>query len=282
MTTQSDNEKTALEQRYGQQPKPSNVHWTPEVKTIMNHRSVRAFLPDALPDGTIETMVAAAQSASSSSALHQWSLIAVTDKELKQKLADTIAATVPTDHIPWIEEAPVLLLWVADLSRSDAITREQGGNPFVLDYLDSLLMTSIDSALAAQNAAIAAESMGLGLVFLGVMRNAAKEVAEILNLPSLSFVTFGMAVGHPDPARPSGIRPRPSQSVVLHYNKYNQDNYRKYLPAYEDAFLHFREELGMSIKTWQHAVYSATTSMEYMGGREKLRETLNERGFKLL
>ncbi|HEN8712169.1 TPA: hypothetical protein U8203_002416 [Pseudomonas putida] len=45
------------------------------------------------------------------------------------------------------------------------------------------LMASNDATLAAQNASLAADSMGLGIVYLGVMRNAAKEDAEIINLP---------------------------------------------------------------------------------------------------
>lgn len=278
------NEKQAalLEQRYGKyQQKPENIIWNPQVEAIMSHKSVRTFLPDALPDGALETMVAAAQSASNSSALNQWSLVAVSDPELKQQLADTIARTVPTDRIPWIEEAPVLLLWVADLSRGAEITRERGGEPVVLDYLDSFLMASIDATLAAQNAALAAESIGLGIVYLGVMRNAAKEVAEIINLPQHSFVTFGMAVGHPDESRTSIIRPRPAQPVVLHHNRYEQGRYRDYLDSYEQVYHGFRTAQEMSQKTWQDAVYASATSMSYMSGRENLRSTVTERGFKL-
>ncbi|RMQ50270.1 Oxidoreductase [Pseudomonas cichorii] len=281
MTTHADSRTALLEQRYGAQTKPDNIHWNPQVEAMLNHRSVRAFLPEPLAQGTLETMVAAAQSASSGSGLHQWSLIAVTDPELKQKLSDTIARTVPTDRIPWIEEAPALLLWVADVSRSAQITRTQGDEPLVFDYLDSFLMASIDVSLAAQNASLAAESMGLGAVFLGVMRNAAREVAELVNLPPHSFIPFGMAVGHPDPTRPSGIRPRPAQPVVLHYNRYNHEGYRDYLEGYEQAFLQFRQDRGMQIKTWQQAVHSSTTSMAYMGGREHLREMVVQQGFKL-
>ncbi|MCP1545756.1 nitroreductase family protein [Methylorubrum extorquens] len=100
----------------------------------------------------------------------------------------------------------------------------------------------IDTSLAAQNAALAAESIGLGVVFLGVMRNAAKEVAEIIGLPPYSFVTFGMAVGRPDPARTSSQRPRLPQAAVLHHNGYRQDSYRPLLEGYEAAYRHFREK----------------------------------------
>lgn len=282
MTALTDNQVALLEQRYGSaQQKPEHIIWTPQVEAMVSHKSVRTFLPDALPQGALETMVLAAQSASNSSGFNQWSLVAVTDPELKQKLSDTIARTVPTDRIPWIEEAPVLLLWVADLSRSAEITKEQGSDPVVLEYLDSFLMASIDATLAAQNASLAAESMGLGIVFLGVMRNAAKEVAEIINLPHNSFVTFGMAVGRPDVSRTSSMRPRPAQPVVLHHNSYNHGRYREYLERYEQACLEFRTTQGMKPKSWQGAVHEGATSMDYMGGRENLREMVTTQGFKL-
>lgn len=282
MPLSEDKLAALLDQRYGAaQQKPENIILTPQVEAMLSHKSVRTFLPDALPDGALETMVAAAQSASNSSGLHQWSLVAVTDKQLKQKIADTVARTVPTDRIPYLEEAPVLLLWVADLSRGADITRERGEEPIVFDYLDSFLMASVDASLASQNAALAAESMGLGIVYMGLMRNAAREVAELINLPQHSFVTFGMVVGKPDSTRTSSIRPRPAQPVVLHYNQYDPRRYRDYLAGFEQAFLDFRTTQNMNPRTWQDAVHESATSMDYMGGREKLRDTVESRGFKL-
>ena len=282
MTEITAKQQALLEARYGAaQSKPNNIIWTPEVEALLNHKSVRTFLPEALPEGAIETMVAAAQSASNSSALNQWSLVAVTDPGLKQQISDTVARSVPVERIPWIEEAPALLLWVADLSRGAGITQDAGREPVVLDYLDSFLMASIDAALAAQNAAVAAESIGLGIVYLGVMRNIAKQVADIINLPEYSFVTFGMAVGLPDDARTSSIRPRPAQPMVLHYNQYEQERYRKYLESYETAYQAFRRRQNMSDKTWTGSVIESATSMAYLGGRNALRETVIQRGFKL-
>jgi len=282
MTDLTSAQAHLLQQRYGNQVKPEKVIMTPVVEAMLRHKSVRTFLPDALPEGAIETMVAAAQSASTSSALNQWSLVAVTDVALKKNIHDTVAREVKLDRLPWILEAPALLLWVADSSRSAAITRDHGGDPFVLHYLDSFLMASVDATLAAQNAALAAESIGLGIVYLGVMRNIAKELASIINLPEHAFVTFGMALGHPDPSRTSAIRPRPAQPVVLHYNRYNQDGYRDFVQGYEQACQDFRSQQKMSPKTWKAALHNSMTSMQYMGGRKDLREMVTEKGFKLL
>ncbi len=282
MTTPTPTQQALLEARYGaEQQKPENMLWTPQVEALLSHKSVRSFLPEALPEGAIETMVAAAQSASNSSSLNQWSLVAVTDPALKQQIADRVARSVPVARIPWIEEAPALLLWVADLSRGAEITQDAGKEPVVLDYLDSFLMASIDAALAAQNAAVAAESLGLGIVYLGVMRNIAKELAEMVNLPQHSFITFGMAAGVPDPARSSSIRPRPAQPAVLHYNQYQQDPDGAWLSDYEAAYQTFRKRQNMSEKTWAGAVVESATSMDYLGGRKALRETVIQRGFSL-
>ena len=270
-----------LQARYGAQAIPSNLIWNPQIEHMIRHRSVRTFLQRPLPDGALDTMVAAAQSASTGSALHHWSLIAITDPARKQELAALIAATVPVARIPWIEEASALLLWVADASRSAAITRSRGDTPVGLAYLDALLMATIDTSLAAQNAALAAESLGLGVVFLGVMRNAAAEVARIVGLPDHSFIPFGMAVGHPDPARAPQMRPRPAQPMVLHHNHYDDSTWQQYLDDYEAAYRAFRETSRMQPRTWQDAVHTAATSMAYMGGREHLREFVQSRGFEL-
>lgn len=251
MTEMNAKQQALLEARYGAaQQKPDNIIWTPQVEALLSHKSVRTFLPEALPDGAIETMVAAAQSASNSSALNQWSLVAVTDPALKQQISEIVARSVPVDRIPWIEEAPALLLWVADLSRGARITQDAGKEAVVLDYLD-------------------------------VMRNIAKQLAAIINLPEYSFVTFGMAVGLPDGARTSSVRPRPAQPMVLHYNQYEQGHYRKYLESYETAYQAFRRRQNMSDKTWTGSVIESATSMDYLGGRKALRETVIQRGFKL-
>ena len=270
-----------LQDRYGSQAKPGNVLWNPIIEAQAGHRSVRTFLHEPLPDGTLETMVLAAQSASTSSALHQWSLVVVADETVKQRVHDVVAAAVPTDRIPWIEEAPAVLLWIADSSRSAAVARERGAEPVVLDYLDSFLMAATDTALAAQNAALAAESIGLGVVFLGVMRNAAGELAEILSLPPYSYVSFGMAVGKPSLEKTYAARPRMAQGVVLHHDRYDASRFKNLIEGYEAAYQTFREEQNMKPQGWRDAAHFAATDKQYLGAREKLRDTVTEQGFGL-
>lgn len=282
MTTASNTQEAILNLRYGEQAKPASLVWNEQIAALLQHRSVRNYLPDALPAGALESMVAAAQSASTSSNLHQWSVVAVTDPALKAQVAD-LASGRKKDANGFIRQAPAVLLWVADLSRNHRITREAGGDAKVHDYLDAFVMATVDAALAAQNAVVAAESMSLGVVCIGAMRNQARKLAALVNLPQHSFVVFGLVVGHPanSPAEPESVRPRPPQQVVLHHNTYDAEQSMQGLVAYETEFHKFRAGIGMGQWTWKDSVVYSN-KFEYMDGRENLRETVAERGFKLL
>ena len=268
-----------LEARYGSQPKPKRLILNDQVQNLLQHRSIRTFLPDPLPTGALETMITAAQSASTSSNLHQWSVVAVDDSGIKDQLIH-LSRSATGETMDFLCKAPVILLWVADNSRSHTISRSNGGTPEALNYLDALLTATVDATIAAQNAAVAAESMGLGIVYLGMMRNRAKELAELIGLPRYSFVVFGMAVGTPDTSGTHNIRPRPAQSVFLHRNCYAPPPTSEWLENYEKVFMQFRKTSGMRERTWREAVTSAS-SAAYMGGRENLSITLQERGYPL-
>jgi Nitroreductase family len=97
---------------------PPPEQWNEVLATILSHRSVRGFLPDELPDGTLEMLIAAAQSASTSSNLQFWSVVAVQEPERKSRLAELAGQQ------QFIRDAPLLLLWLADLSRLGRIAAE--------------------------------------------------------------------------------------------------------------------------------------------------------------
>lgn len=277
----NSNRQALLTLRYGDQPKPDTLIWNDQVEALLSHRSVRFYAPDPLPEGAIETVVAAAQSASTSSNLHQWSVVAVTDPSVKARLGELARRAAHGKGNPYIDEAPAFLLWVADLSRNHDITRQAGKVAPVHEHVDALLMGVVDASLAAQNAAVAAESLGLGVVYIGAMRNQAQAVADLIGLPDHSFVVFGMCLGRPDPARPSRMRPRPALDVVLHRDRYDPAKAQQLFPDYETAMQQFQDALGLTEGTWCASVEVSASDMDYMDGRENLRTALDARGFKL-
>lgn len=269
-----------LRQRYGSGEHPE-IAWNESIAQLVSHRSVRSFLPEPVTDKEVSTIVAAAQSASSSSNQHYWSVIAVRDPQTKSKLAEfTQGPSLKDKGYNFVSDAPLVLLWVADMSRNLNLLGQDQKEGKIVDYLDALVMTSVDTALAAQNGMVAAEAIGLGGVFLGSLRNCSREIAELMKLPQHTYMVFGMAVGKPNPESRSSIRPRPAQEVVLHQERYSAPVSEDWIDNYEQAFHEFRTGAGLREKSWRESVQIATTA-SYLDGRENLREAIENQGYSL-
>lgn len=267
----------AYQERYGTEGLVAPEAWSPVIESLLTHRSVRSYLPTPVTDDQLAAMMVAAQSAASSSNLQAWSVVAVRDPATRAVLAECAGGQA---HVA---EAPLQLVWLADLARLEqlAVVNER---PFAaLDYLEMFLIGVIDAALAAQNAVAAAESLGLGTVYIGGMRNQPERVAELLKLPPRVVAVFGLCVGTPDPAHPTAIKPRPPQSVVLHHEHYTPLAEQAVgITAYNAAMAAFYEQQQMNVKgTW--AVHSAKriAGPEALAGRDRLLAALHTLGFKL-
>jgi len=262
--------------RYGDDSLPAPAAWSPVIEHLLNHRSIRAYLPDPVDDDQLAAIIAAAQSASSSSNLQVWSVVAVRDPARRAKLAELAAGQSQ------VADAPLQLVWIADLARLERVAEMTGRPSGALDYLETFLMGAIDAALAAQNAAAAAESLGLGLCFIGGMRDKPEEVASLLDLPPKTVAVFGMCVGKPDPARPASIKPRLPQSVVLHHERYSLDAQVPGIESYNAAMARFYEQQKMNVRgAWADHSSKRIAGAETLSGRDKMVDLLRERGFPL-
>lgn len=282
MSFAETDQEQLMSKRYGGQEAP-DIIWNDTIRTLVGHRSVRSYLPTPLPEKTIETLVAAAQSASSSSNFHQWSVIAVTDKAIKARLGELARLDAFGMGQPYIDEAPLLMLWVSDMSRVHAYGAAEGKETVVVDHLDSFIASLIDTSLAAQNAIVAAESLGLGTVCIGAMRNHAAEVAKYVGLPQHSYVAFGLVVGYEDKERPSSVRPRPRQEVMLHRDCYQLEQSMAAVDTYDDVMLaHYAARGSKQPLGWRAIVAQVTTDVKYLDGRENLRQLMRDRDIKML
>jgi nitroreductase len=188
--------------------------WSETLEVLLSHRSVRAYLPDPLPPGTIEILVAAAQSAASSSNLQCWSVVAVEDEARKARLAALSSGQ------KYIVQAPLFLVWLVDLDRLAEIAAERDVPAQMLFHLEAFTLATLDCGLAAQNAVVAAESLGLGCVYIGAIRNDPVAVAAELALPPNVFALVGLVVGYPDRAVATAVKPRLPQDLVLFREQY--------------------------------------------------------------
>jgi nitroreductase len=251
------------------------TQWNEVLETILGHRSVRGFLPHRLPTGTLELLIAAAQSASTSSNLQFWSVVAVEETERKSRLADLAGQQ------QFIRDAPLLLVWLVDLSRLDRIAVEHQALVEGTHFLEEFIVAVVDAALAAQSALIAAESLGLGAVYIGAMRNLPERIAEELRLPPHVFAVFGMSIGYPDPAKETGIKPRLPQSVVLHRERYSVAPRSEAIDGYNATMRAFQREQGMKAIDWTQQCFNRVKDAEALRGRDRMREALRNLGFEL-
>jgi nitroreductase len=272
------NQTTATElltARYGE-PTEAELEVPETIRDMLNHRSVRNYLSDPLPAGTLELLVAAAQSASTSSNLQTWSVVAVTDEERKARLAKLAG------NQQHIRQAPLFLVWLADLARLEVAATERGIPYEGLDYTEMFLVAAIDASLAAQNAAVAAEALGLSIVYIGAMRNHPEAVAAELGLPVRSMAVFGMCVGFADSAKPTAIKPRLGQDAILHHETYNLGVQNEAIERYNVAMERFYREQAMAIKgDWAEHSARRVSGPESLSGRDRLVEALRALGFAL-
>ena len=234
-------------------------------------RSVRKFGPREVTDDELSALVAAAQSAATSSNLQPWSVVAVRDPQRKARLAALAA------HQSFIEQAPLFLVWVADLGRARRLAERAGTETAAADYLETTLIGFVDTALAAQNAVLAAESLGLGSVFVGAIRNHPEEVAAELGLPPHTVATFGLAVGAPDPTERADIKPRLPQAAVLHHERYDAAAADAHIAVYDERLSTYHTRFGLP-GNWSSRVLARLKGPESMAGRHRLRETLERLG----
>ncbi|MDL9937798.1 NADPH-dependent oxidoreductase [Gordonia sp. ABSL1-1] len=244
---------------------------SPVIAAQLAHRSVRQFLDTPVDDATLHAVVAAAQSASTSSNLQPWSVIAVRDPERKARLAAL------ANHQQFINQAPLLLVWVADLDRAHRLAASAAAELTGADYLESTIVGVVDTALAAQNAVVAAESLGLGTVFVGAIRNQPRAVATELALPPHTFATFGLAVGTPDPQERSGIKPRLPQRAVLHRETYDATHADGVIADYDDRLAGYNERYGLP-GNWSERVLARLANASSLNGRDRLRADLEYLG----
>ncbi|RYM06679.1 oxygen-insensitive NADPH nitroreductase [Sporolactobacillus sp. THM7-7] len=197
----------------------------PVIETLLNHRSIRKFKDQALTEKQIRILVESAQAASTSSYTQSYSIIGVDDPKIKKQLR-----AIASDQA-YVEQNGCFFVFVADQYRNKMIGETSGESTAVLNTTQRLLVALGDACFAAQNMAVAAESMGLGICYIGSIQNDIDKTSEILHLPDFAFPFFGMAVGYPD--QHPEKKPRLPFAAIYHHNRYNPAPDQNSLKAYD-------------------------------------------------
>ena len=178
---------------------------------LLKHRSLRKFRPAPVPAEVMRGVLEAAVRASTCGNMQLYSLVVTCDEALRRRLAPC--------HFnqPMVTEAPCLVTVCADVHRFSMWCEQRDAEP-AFDNFEWFLNAATDALLAAQNLAVAAETQGLGICFLGTTLYTARDIARILDLPKGVIPLTTVVVGYPD--EDPGLTDRLPLEAVVHYEKY--------------------------------------------------------------
>lgn len=195
------------------------------IDLLRSHRSIRKFSSQPVTDDALEQILLAGQSAATSSFLQGATVIRVRNPESRQKLA------VYAGNQPYVASAPEFLVFCADLRRAGNCCSTYGKS-FSGDYTEHFIIATVDAALMAQNAVVAAESLGMGICYIGGIRNNPREVSDLLKLPEGVYPVFGLCLGYPD--QHPEVKPRLPLSVIVKNEVYDDSADQAPIAAYDE------------------------------------------------
>lgn len=186
------------------------------LETQLNHRSIRAFKSTAFSEETLSTLIQVAQRTATSSGHQAASILRITDPSEKEAIAKIC-------NQAYVASGAELWIFLVDQKRNHDLTLATGADTSNAGSFSRFIQGFTDAILMAQNVVIAAESLGIGTVYLGSIHNDIPQLNTLLNLPDYSFAAVGLAMGYPD--QDPELKPRMDMTLRVYENSYPNRSY---------------------------------------------------------
>ena len=165
------------------------------LQALSARKSVRVYTDEPVTEAERDAILQAAFQAPTAGNQQLYTILNITDPALKARLADLC------DHQPFIAKAPLVLVFLADCRRWLQAYKAAGIEDVRTPGVGDLLLAMADTCIAAQNAVVAAESMGIGSCYIGDVIETAEQMREALCLPENVAPACMLVFGRPKPAR---------------------------------------------------------------------------------
>ena len=217
--------RNALFERFGERlAVDASLPGLDELARLAGRGVHRRYLDRDIPQELLRLLCACALSAPSKSDLQQSDILIVRENDRRGTIADLLP------DMPWVREAPVFLVFLANGRRVPQVA-ELRGKPFPNDHLDLFFNATVDAAIVLATFLRAAEAVGLGCCPISVIRDHARAVSELLQLPEKVVPVAGMCLGWP--ADEGGIKPRLSLTTTVHYERFDEGDLGAQIDAYD-------------------------------------------------
>ena len=195
------------------------------IQQIHQHRSIRKYKPDPVPTELLDEILQAGIRTSYSGNMQAYSIIVTQDQEKRE------AMLKPHRDQRMVIDGPVLLTFCADFHRMRRwLMLSEAPDNF--DNYFGFMVAAIDAVLVSQTVALAAESKGLGICYLGSTFANADQIGEILDLPENVLPITGFSLGYPDEDPP--LRDRLPASSLIHQETYHLFSDAEILDIYRE------------------------------------------------
>ncbi|MBY8998571.1 MAG: nitroreductase family protein [Candidatus Thorarchaeota archaeon] len=236
------------------------------LKIIDNRRSLRGYDSREISPEHKKWILHSAFRAPTAGNMMHYSIIEVADQKMKDKLVKTC------DNQPFIAKAPLVLLFLADIQRWYDFFEYSGVSDLCkerdIEYITpkegDLMLASCDALIAAQNAVIAAESLGIGSCYIGDIMENIEIHREMFDLPKWVFPITLLCFGYPlrDDRDEREKTRRLPEHLVYFKNKYKRGNMKEfeaeYLERYKDE-----KDLFKDVSNFGQRVYTRKTGSAF-------------------
>lgn len=240
------------------------------IKLLQSHRSIRKFTDQKIPRELLHELIRTGQCAATSNHVQAYSVIHVTNSSNREAIAELAGGQT------YIATCSDFLVFCADMKRATNAA-ERAGADVVRGTTEQLVVASVDTALMAQNVAVAAESEGLGLCYIGGIRNNPSEISNLLGLPEDVYPVFGMCLGYPD--QNPEVKPRLPVGSILMEDYYRNDEAGEQVAGFDDTMNRYYLERsdGNKDTNWSEQLKPLFTSKL----RPHMQSFLQSKGFGL-
>jgi nitroreductase len=192
---------------------------------LMNRKSVRAFNNREISDEIKARIIQGAMRAPTAGNMMLYSIIDVKEQAVKEILVKTC------DNQPFIAKAPIVFVFLADYQRwFDYFVHsgvpelcEERNLPLRTPEEGDLFLACCDALIAAQNAAIAAESYGLGSCYIGDIMENYEIHRQLFELPKYVFPICMLVFGYPTQQQKNReMTSRFDEKFIVFENKYKR------------------------------------------------------------
>lgn len=238
------------------------------IKLLKSHRSIRKFSNRPISRTLLVDLIQAGQGAATSSHVQAYSVIHVKNQANREQIAELAGGQ------GYIASCADFLVFCADMKRPTEASAQTGAN-VERGMTEQLLVATVDTALMAQNVAVAAESEGLGICYIGGIRNNPQAISDLLRLPEHVYPVFGMCLGYPD--QDPEVKPRLPVEAVLKEDYYTEDV--EQVQAFDATMQGYYQARSSSNKDtdWSHNLKPLFDNKL----RPHMRDFLIKRGFEM-